>query len=426
MHNIKLKRVKGTWPAFEAKLQAMLPGLDVHVWRIDAEHAMIPGHIRVAIEAQMQGMNPDQVLYDTGAKFVKWMDDAETVALVQAAPDGTPEEVPPGLRDGSPTWHLATIGMGTAWNQLGGLGHIDWKDIRIGQIDTGYTKHKAFGYPGNTWVIEAEARTFVPGEPVGNGIDPLAGQAFSGHGTRTGSVICGYDEKATTNPEQPFHGVAPKAPFVPVRISDSVAIDNRQVEFAKALNYLVDEAGVSVVNVSMGVLLGPVQGVVRKALDNAYESGVVLLCAAGNHVRDVMAPAKLSRSLAIAGVTRADIPWSGSSYGKTADLAAPAYGLWAGTPKGGGTYAQGEKSGTSYAVACATGAAALWLLKYRDALGGYPGWAKVAACRLAMMSSVRVPLQWGANTHGKGILNVAGLMATAPQAVAALEKEPPA
>jgi hypothetical protein len=63
----------------------------------------------------------------------------------------------------------------------------------------------------------------------------------------------------------------------------------------------------------------PGEGELREAVNEAYDAGVIMVCAAGNIVNPVVAPARLNRTLAVGGVTAADVPWSGSSYGPETD-----------------------------------------------------------------------------------------------------------
>ena len=72
-------------------------------------------------------------------------------------------------------------------------GTIDWGDIGLGHLDSGYTAHPYFGDPasGQSWLRpEAGLNVLEPDRPP---LDPLDDEAArgkaAGHGTRTLGVI---------------------------------------------------------------------------------------------------------------------------------------------------------------------------------------------------------------------------------------------
>ena len=282
-------------------------------------------------------------------------------------------------------WHLQACSVHAAWKALGGPGSIDWGRVRVGQIDTGYTAHPVFGFPEATWIDEKAARSMQGTSPTPGGEDPLAG-GNDGHGTRTASVICGFDRR--------YRGVAPKVPLVPVRIGDCVIIDRQLDEFAAPL-------------------------AVRRAVDHCYERGVILVAAAGNvPVRGWPAyPAALARTIAVAGVTSDARPWGGGSRGEWVDLSAPAMDVRHASTEEAGRYGHdATSSGTSYATAMTAGAAALWLAAHAariDAAYPHP-WQRVEAFRLAARRTARkLAARYRDCGNGAGILNVARLVAPA-------------
>ena len=56
------------------------------------------------------------------------------------------------------------------------------------------------------------------------------------------------------------------------------------------------------------VVLGQVLPEMKRALDRAYEAGVIVVCAAGNYVDPVVAPARLSRTVGMAAPHTAEFP----------------------------------------------------------------------------------------------------------------------
>lgn len=249
----------------------------------------------------------------------------------------------------------------------------------------------------------------LPAE-AGPGIDNLSG--FSGgHGTRMAATISGH---APTAPGGAYYGVAPKVPVVPVRITDSVWINHAQREFKDAVKHLVHDAGANVISVSLGVFLGSVRGALKSAVNDAYDAGVIMVCSAGNYVNDVVAPANLSRTIALGGVTHRMEPWSGSSYGPEVDFSGPADNVRrASTERSGQFVYAAVGDGTSYATAITAGAAALWLAHHGAALDveySKP-WQRVEAFRALARESTQRPPVWNPGAFGTGVLDIHALLA---------------
>lgn len=410
----------GTSPfEVEKKLRKFLPGLDVRLTAFGARQAIL----REPLVNSMQMEYPNSVgsiLKAMGVVEIRAVTDEETLAVVahrdiEALPD-KPKAAAPAV-DGF-DWHLGSIRVPDVWKSLGGPHNIDWGRTRVALIDTGYTKHPALGFPIGTWVDVANAQTFMPPEPsgdsslasaeLGNGQDNLIG-VNAGHGTRMGCTISGYAPNA---PNRPYFGVAPKVPLHPIRITDVVWINHAQREFAQALDLAVAK-GAEVVNVSLGVFGARVDDELRAALTRAYDAGVIVVCAAGNIVNPVVAPADLKRTVAVGGVTRENKFWSGSSYGPEVDFSAPSADLRrADVSRKKFSYGTGG-DGTSYATAQTTGAAALWLTSRRadlDAAYSEP-WQRVAAFTQLARTTARVPKVWNDGSFGTGVLDVAALVA---------------
>lgn len=424
----------------EALLRKYLPGLDVRLWQYSPRQAIIRAPLvrALAIEYPHIGVGP--LFKVIGVERARPVSDTETIALLAGRDLGDLEPrdtVEPASTQAAFDWHLALAKAPQAWALLGGPDQIDWTGVRVGHIDTGYTEHPAFGFPGASWVRTDLARSFVP-DPVGeqgsvlapelgDGRDNLDG-FNAGHGTRIGATICGHAPGA---PGGAFYGVAPKVPLVPVRITDTVEITARQREFEQALRYLVDEAGVAVINLSMGVAFGPVMKRMREAVNHAWDHGVILVCAAGNHVNRVVAPARLDRTLAVGGVTSTEAPWSGSSFGPTVDISGPAADLRRANVRRPGapvySYAFGG-DGTSYATGMTTGVAALWLAhRGAEIAAAYAQpWERVAAFTEIVRRSTHVPPNWQLGAFGTGVLDAEAVLNAALPPAASLVQQPPA
>ncbi|MEW9899040.1 S8/S53 family peptidase [Chitinivorax sp. PXF-14] len=332
-------------------------------------------------------------------------------------------------------WHLDACQLPAAWALLGGVEHIDYGDVIVGHIDTGFTPHPCLGWQDGSspWVLTDRDRnfyyaelyptphnigTFTPRDP-NSAEDPVTGPN-GGHGTRTSSVLSGYA------PDANYYGAAPRVPLIPVRITNSVWINNNTDGLADALDWLI-ERGCQVITMSLGVALPPVlPGKVTRQIDRAYERGIIYVCAAGNLIDAVVAPARYPRTVAVGGTTLGGVPWSGSSHGATVDVSAPADQVRRGSVDRGGRFGYGQGDGTSFATQLVGGAAALWLARHRDALAAYAEpWQRVAAFVANLKASAKPPqgVAWNANEYGTGILQAADLLAMPLPAAASLQRD---
>ena len=393
---------------------------------------LVPASTMLALELQYGAAPLKSILVKAGATASTAVDDSGAIALLRARDPATLPARAAQPPQAGVDWHLAEIRAPAAWSLLGGPDNIAWGGVRVGHIDTGYTAHPALGFgTAQPWIDTGLARTFfAANSPLddpgpGQGQDPLA-FSMDGHGTRTASTICGH---APSAPGGAFYGVAPKVPLVPVRIANHVWINHAQEEFAQAVGYLVGEAGVGVISQSMGIFLSGIRKNLRKALNEAYDAGVIVVCAAGNVVQDVVAPARLSRSLAIGGVARVNgnlVPWSGSSHGPEVDISGPAEGIRRADTKQGQPVYSGGGDGTSYATAATAGAAALWLARHAGSLDTqYPKrWQRIEAFKQVLRSSVSIPSPWHPGSFGTGVLDVHALLSAALPAPATTQDSP--
>ncbi len=414
----------------EKQVRKYLPGLDVHLWPYSPTQAIIPAALVTALQLEYPNTGAGPLLKILGVANIREVSDEESVHLIEGRDlDLLPARQIVQVKSQTPgiDWHLAVCRLPEAWALLGGPDQIAWDTVRVGHIDTGYTEHPALGFPDSTWIDVAQARTFFPAPPnnegsmfpqeVAAGVDNMIG-GTPGHGTRMQGTICGWAPKAAGGA---FYGVAPKVPLVPVRIADSVWINHAQREFRQAVSHLVRTARVNVINVSLGTFASVVLDALRDAVNEAYDAGVIMVCAAGNYVNDVVAPARLSRTLAIAGVNQDLTWWSGSSHGPEADFSAPAANLRRATTTSSGKYRYGSGGdGTSYATAMTSGAAALWLAKHEAVLDAqYPlPWQRVEAFKSLATQTTLKPPNWQTGSFGSGVLDVHALL-TAPLPAAA-------
>jgi len=439
MPNFALKTDGSSARDVEKKLRKYLPGLDVRLWPFSPTQAIIRAPLVRALEVEYPNIGAGPLLKVLGVADIRAVSDEETLAL----PSGRDTDLLPALpkaavaltKTAGLDWHLDLVRAPAAWQLLGGPDNIAWGDIKVGHIDTGYTRHPALGFPDASWIDVANARTIMPPPgaseasmfpvEIGQGIDNLDGVS-GGHGTRMASTISGYAPGA---PGGAFYGVAPKVPLLPLRITDIVWINHAQRQFGEALRYAVEEVGVQVVNVSLGVFAAVVLDAMKDAINEAYDAGVIVVCAAGNHVNSVVAPARLTRTVAVGGITRDRTPWAGSSYGPEVDFSAPAADLRRASTERGDRFGYGGGGdGTSYATAITTGAAALWLVHRRaEITTAYPEpWQRVAAFAQLARETAKPPTVWNPGAFGTGVLDIEALLTRPLPAAADLRKDEPA
>jgi serine protease len=310
----------------------------------------------------------------------------------------------------APDWSLALCRVRDGWaltppdgGQRFGAGII------VGHPDTGYTKHAEIwsANPVHNRLLIDRGRDFF-----GNAADPVDTLTGNnpGHGTTTASVIMSDAPDGATSPF--VAGVAPMAQLVPLRVTDTVVIFTWG-RLAEAIRYAADQ-GFHVISMSLG---GPFRsGTLDRAIDHAVSKGVILLAAAGNVWPFVVYPARFDQIIAVAACNCQRGIWRSSASGDTVDVTAPGESVWVARP--GGTAAPGDDevrpgSGTSYAVATAAGACALWLAYHgRDALVARYGAGQLASVfkELLMNAGVTTPAGWQSNRHGAGILDVLRLL----------------
>lgn len=328
-------------------------------------------------------------------------------------------------------WHIGAIKADQAWAMLTDphTGAIEYGDVRIGHIDTGYTPHPVFGALDGSdsnlitdqWTnfIETDRR-----EPL----DPLDYRGFPGHGTRIGSVMYG------DLPGQ-MRGVAPRCPVVPYRATNTVVLHsllNRHLPaVGQSIRHGVDQTNCSVLSMSLGTPGIPLRNM-SAAVDHAYDAGVIIVAASGNNVSDhVTYPGKYFRTICAGGIAPNRRIWRTHNQEMHGfiDIFAPADKIYrANSVLVDGRAQPGEYrddgDGTSYATACTAGAAALWLVYRREDLAkSYPEpWMVVEAFRTLLRQTATKLTETppGVKT---GILDIAALLQAKLPKASALKYE---
>lgn len=298
--------------------------------------------------------------------------------------------------------------------------------VRIAHVDTGYDpdhvtlpRHLNAGLQHN----------FVDGEDPDDASDPARRGLLRnpGHGTGTLGLLAGnrLEDVPHTGPlKGELLGGAPHAEVIPLRVANSV-VRFFSSAVARAFEYLTLH-GADVVSMSMG---GVASRAWTDAINQAYEAGVVMVCAAGNNfgglpTRFLVYPARYRRVLAACGVMADHRSYTGlprrvmqGNWGprRRMDTALAAY-----TPNmpwaelGCKRIVDMDGQGTSSATPQIAAAAALWLM-HHDPQYGKP-WMRVEAVRKALFESARDSGQADDRRLGHGILQAKGALAIQPAA----------
>jgi hypothetical protein len=302
-------------------------------------------------------------------------------------PDGTRGKA---LGPATFAWHL-----GEKFSQLGqARDAVPFAEprTRIAHIDTGYfLAHETLPVHVN----HALERNFVAGDAnAGSAQDPdnrLLILDNSGHGTGTLGILAGGKVSAFGDT---VLGGAPNAEVVPMRVADSVVL-LRTSALARAFDYAV-QTRCDVVTLSMGGL--PSQAW-AEAVDRAYEAGICICAAAGNHTgslppRVMVYPARYSRVIAVCGVMADGRPYAelqGAMEGSFGPDSAMKAALAAYTPNipwarfGCDKVVRRNGEGTSAATPQVAAAVALWFEKYKSVLPR--NFQRVEAVRKALFKS---------------------------------------
>jgi len=205
-----------------------------------------------------------------------------------------------------------------------------------------------------------------------------------------------------------FQGVAPQANLLIYKIDDGSRLIGPQaatsaVNAVLAYNESHPDQKIAVLNLSYGVANGGYVPLTQ-AINRAYDTGVVVVCPAGNTgFPGVHYPANLSTTLAV-GALAADgqHAYPNSSYGPQVDFIAPGDRVYTTANDGGYTLMSGSSASAGFVSA----AAALAVEGLKKKLGRYPTVAEVKdSLRAAAVSITGIsPLQ-----QGSGLIDVTRL-----------------
>ncbi|MGV3765545.1 MAG: S8 family serine peptidase [Chitinophagaceae bacterium] len=283
--------------------------------------------------------------------------------------------------------------------------------IKIAQLDTGYSLH---GKVKNGYNFQ-EDMDFIDEDDDAVDSHSKWLLKFPGHGTRTASLVIGdvnSNYAGDGNLGMLVRNGKLLQTLIPYRIAKSVILIGRGKELADAINHAVLNE-VDVAFMCMGSYPRPMIARVAKM---AYDAGLIWVCAAGNEVEMVIAPALYPGTIAVAAINPDEKPWKGSSYGKEVDVAAPGEDVYVPFIDKDGREIMVYGSGTSYATPHVASAAAMWKAAHHETLSTYTEkWMIPEAFRICLRNSARNPgPDWKAHLYGKGILDIPRLIAMQP------------
>ncbi|WP_051393501.1 S8 family serine peptidase [Glycomyces arizonensis] len=249
-------------------------------------------------------------------------------------------------------WHLSAVGAERAWAASTGSG------VTVAVIDSGVdADHPDLAgavLPGRSYVgsgADSGSPPFALGSDAGPDYERAFAQADPvGHGTAVAGLIAG-------RPASGHPGIAPGAAILPVRVLDDENRYHDSAMVGDAVRWAVDH-GADVVNLSLGGHYD--SRAFADAIDYAWRHDVLVVACTGNQAEPdsgdaVWFPARLPEVLAVTGTDRSGQRWPTAVTGAETDLAAPSAGLTVAASGGG----HKEATGTSFATAIVSGAAAL-------------------------------------------------------------------
>ena len=232
----------------------------------------------------------------------------------------------PGAAAGDPGAPFRQIKLAAAHAVTRGAG------ITVAVLDTGVQAD----HPVLAARLLPGFNALAPGAPPADAADGARNEAF-GHGTMVAGIVA---------------RVAPDARILPVRVLNGDG-SGSVFDVVRGLRWAVAN-GAQVVNLSFGTPES--SGILREAIGDARDAGVVIVSSAGNAGGDIRDfPAGYSETVSVAAVGADDRKAPFSNFGSHISLAAPGTAITSSFP--GGTFA--SWSGTSFAAPFVAGVAAL-------------------------------------------------------------------
>ena len=263
----------------------------------------------------------------------------------------------------------------------------DGAGVRVAVVDSGVDAT----HPQLDGRVDA-GRDFLHGHRDGR-------QDCVGHGTGVASIIA-----AAARPGVAFHGLAPGARIVPVRVTEQQERDGQVVgddvdaaDLARAIRWAAGPGAAQVINLS--VVMTEPDDAVRDAIRDVLDAGVVVVAAVGNRGQEqdgnrTPYPAAYRGVIGVGAIGVDGVRELHSQRGRYVDVMAPGNGVtMAGRRRG---HVQG--TGTSYAAPFVAATAAL--IRQR-----FPELTPQQVARRIIATADPAPGGRRSNSYGYGVLN---------------------
>ncbi|GAB3404860.1 type VII secretion-associated serine protease mycosin [Flindersiella endophytica] len=267
-------------------------------------------------------------------------------------------------------WEQEQTRFKDVWSMFGNKG----QNITVAVVDSGLQLDERQSTNANYPVHpQLKDMRVVPGADFTNSPGLSERNDCDGHGTGVASIIAAQScvackDDAGKPIKVPFVGVAPEATIMPIRVKDKKddRVDSEAI--GKGMQFAVDQ-GVDIINVSLETTQDWPS--IRAAVKAAYDKGIVIVAAAGNHGDSVAYPAKYAAqfpnviSVGAIDENGAMMPESGKASNAT--IAAPGVGVHTAESFFGNGNDQGAgETGTSFAAPFVSGVVALMKVQFPD------------------------------------------------------------
>ena len=236
-------------------------------------------------------------------------------------------------------WYLKSIEAYDAWDKVN-----DGSSVLVAVIDSGCQ----LDHPDLN-VLKDKCVTFNDGQK-GSFTEWDNEEDDNGHGTHVCGIIA-----ATTNNSEGIAGVSNNKAQLIVIDATNVSSSFTTQDVVLAIDYAIEQKA-KLINLSLGGLYKDY--ILDNAVNNAYNNGVLCVCAAGNEASDLYSsPSDAYGAIGVMGHNQSGNITSTSNYGAEKDVASPGANIYS-TYKNSSYKSMG---GTSMATPIVTGVAALLL-----------------------------------------------------------------
>jgi subtilisin len=184
------------------------------------------------------------------------------------------------------------------WKKTKGSG------VKVAVLDTGVSIHNDLS--------PVDIHSFVKDEPVD----------LCGHGTHCAGLLAGIGFN-----DMGILGIAPEVSDYYVKILDNSGSGTTE-NVIKGIYYAVDELGVQVINMSLGISTSEKLDRLEKVCDYAASKNVIICAAAGNEHGIVSQPAMYDSVLAISSISNQETLSNFSNFGDQIDYCAVGENLY--------------------------------------------------------------------------------------------------